>query len=138
MEISLFDEDVPLKLDRVVLYPYPDLKRVWARVWLSTLADEKPNIEIILLDPDGVENCSVYLMAHAEQRAETTLHLRNPVAGQTYPVIVELTRGLGDAAELIDRQQFELALEFRNPEAGEPGFGFGVDWDEVKRKSGRL
>jgi hypothetical protein len=138
MEISLFDEDVPLKLDRVVLYPYPDLKRVWARVWLSTLAEEKPNIEIILLDPDGVENCSVYLMAHAEQRAETTLHLRNPVAGQTYPVIVELTRGLGDAAELIDRQQFELALEFRNPEAGEPGFGFGVDWDEVKRKSGRL
>jgi hypothetical protein len=138
MEISLFDEDVPLKFDRVVLYPYPDLKRVWARVWLSTLAEEKPNIEIILLDPDGIENCSVYLMNHAEQRAETTLHLRNPVAGQTYPVIVELTRGLGDAAELIDRQQFELALEFRNPEAGEPGFGFGVDWDEVKRKSGRL
>ncbi|HRK68897.1 MAG TPA: hypothetical protein PKY73_15190 [Hyphomonas sp.] len=138
MEISLFDENVPLKLDRVVLYPYPDLKRIWARVWLSTLAEEKPNIEIILLDPDGIENCSVYLMNHAEQRAETTLHLRNPVAGQTYPVIVELTRGLGDAVELIDRQQFELALVFRNPEAGEPGFGFGVDWDEVKRKSGRL
>lgn len=138
MEISLFDEDVPLKFERVVLYPYPDLKRIWARVWLSTLAEEKPNIEIILLDPDGVENCSVYLMAHAEQRAETTLHMRNPVAGQTYPVIVELTRGLGDDAALIDRQQFELTLEFRNPEAGEPGFGFGVDWDEVKRKSGRL
>lgn len=138
MEISLFDENVPLKLDRVVLYPYPDLKRIWARVWLSTLAEEKPNIEIILLDPDGIENCSVYLMNHAEQRAETTLHMRNPVAGQTYPVIVELTRGLGDAVELIDRQQFELALVFRNPEAGEPGFGFGVDWDEVKRKSGRL
>ena len=138
MEISLFDEDVPLKLDRVVLYPYPDLKRIWARVWLSTLAEEKPNIEIILLDPDGIENCSVYLMNHAEQRAETTLHMRNPVAGQTYPVIVELTRGLGDAAALIDRQQFELTLVFRNPEAGEPGFGFGVDWDEVKRKSGRL
>lgn len=138
MEISLFDENVPLKLDRVVLYPYPDLKRIWARVWLSTLAEEKPNIEIILLDPDGIENCSVYLMNHAEQRAETTLHLRNPVAGQTYVVIVELTRGLGDAVELIDRQQFELALVFRNPEAGEPGFGFGVDWDEVKRKSGRL
>lgn len=138
MEISLFDENVPLKFERVVLYPYPDLKRIWARVWLSTLAEEKPNIEIIVLDPDGIENCSVYLMAHAEQRAETTLHMRNPVAGQSYPVIVELTRGLGDAIELIDRQQFELTLEFRNPEAGEPGFGFGVDWDEVKRKSGRL
>ena len=138
MEISLFDENIPLKLERVVLYPYPDLKRIWARVWLSTLAEEKPNIEIIVLDPDGIENCSVYLMAHAEQRAETTLHMRNPVAGQSYPVIVELTRGLGDAVEWIDRQQFELTLEFRNPEAGEPGFGFGVDWDEVKRKSGRL
>jgi hypothetical protein len=138
MEISLFDEDVPLKFDRVVLYPYPDLKRIWTRIWLSTLAEEKPNIEVILLDPDGVENCSVYLMAHAEQRAETTLHMRNPVVGQTYPVIVELTRGLGDDIERIDRQQFELTLEFRNPETGDPGFGFGVDWDEVKRKSGRL
>ena len=138
MEISLFDEDVPLKFERVVLYPYPDLKRIWTRIWLSTLAEEKPNIEVIVLDPDGVENCSVYLMAHAEQRAETTLHMRNPVTGQTYPVVVELTRGLGDAIELIDRQQFDLTLAFRNPDAGDPGFGFGVDWDEVKRKAGPL
>ena len=104
MEISFFDENAPLKFERVVLYPYPDLKRVWTRIWLTTVAEDKPNIEVVVLDPDGAENCSVYLMAHAEQRAETTLHMRNPVVGQTYPVVVELTRGLGDASSpLVDR-----------------------------------
>ena len=139
MEISLFQGDETLKIERCVLYPYPDLKRVWTRLWVTTTQDEeKPNLEIIVRNPDGTENCSVYMMAHAETRAETTLHMRNPVVGQSYPVVVELTRGLGDAIELIDRQQFELTLEFRNPEAGDPGFGFGVDWDEVKRKAGSL
>lgn len=138
MEISLFDQDAPLKFERVVLYPYPDLKRIWARIWLSTVADDKPNIELVVFNPDGVENCSVYLMDHADQRAEATLHMRNPIAGETYPVVVELTQGLGDTAQLLDRQQFDMTLAFRNPEAGDPGFGFGVDWDEVKRKSGSL
>lgn len=136
MEISLFQEDAPLRVERCILYPYPDLKRIWTRLWVTpTHADEKPNLEVIILNPDGSENCSVYMMAHAESRAETTLHMRHPTPGATYRVAVEMTQGLGDALQVLDRHTFDLRLEFRNPEAGAPGFGFGVDWDEVARKA---
>ncbi len=135
MEIALFQADETLRMERVVCYPYPDLKRIWARVWLSAVQDEKPNLELTVYNPDGTENCSVFLLAHAEQRAETTLHLREPLAGATYHMVAELTLGMGDQAELLERREFDLLLAFRNPDAGDPGFGFGVDWDELKRKA---
>ncbi len=139
MEISLFDNDQPLRIERCVLYPYPDLKRIWMRLWLSSVQDEeRPNLEVLIYNADGSENCSVFLLEHAEARVETTLHLRNPAAGATYQVVVEMTVGLGTEARTLDRHEFPLLLEFRNPDTGEPGFGFGVDWDEVKRKATRL
>ena len=138
MEIALFQAAETLRMERAVFYPYPDLKRIWARVWLSAVQDEKPNLELTLYNPDGTENCSVFLLAHAEQRVETTLHLRQPVAGTTYHAVAELTLGMGDQTELLERREFDVRLEFRNPDAGDPGFGFGVDWDEIKRKAQRL
>lgn len=136
MEISLFEEGASLRFERIVLYPYPDLKRVWTRVWLTAVLDESPNIEITVLNPDGSENCSVYMMAYADRRAETTLHLRNLLPDETYHVVAELSRGLAEAPEAIDRQEFDMRLEFRNPDSGEPGFGIGVDWDELRRTEG--
>ncbi|MFN8464353.1 MAG: hypothetical protein U0X20_02330 [Caldilineaceae bacterium] len=139
MEIPLFEDDKPLAIERCVLYPYPDLKRIWTRLWLTAVQEENhPNLEVVIYNPDGVENTSVFMMEHAEQRAETTLHVRNGVPGTTYRVVAEMTQGLGDQARLLDRHEFNLVLEFRNPDAGEPGFGFGVDWDEVKRKATKL
>ncbi|MFZ1772042.1 MAG: hypothetical protein WAU00_22715 [Caldilinea sp.] len=136
MEISLFEDEAPLRVERCILYPYPDLKRIWTRLWVTpTQAEEKPNLEVILINPDGTENCSVFLMAHAEARAETTLHLHAPIPGGVYGVAVEMTQGVGDAQKVIERHTFDLVLEFRNPNTGEPGFGFGVDWDEVARKA---
>jgi hypothetical protein len=134
MNISLFDASEPLRFERVVLYPYPDLKRIWTRVWLTASPDKQPNIEISVLNPDGSENASVFMMFHAEPRAETTLHLHNPIPGETYRVVAELTLGMGEEPELVERQEFDLLLEFRNPDAGDPGFGFGVDWEELRRK----
>lgn len=139
MEISLFEADRPLRIERCVLYPYPDLKRIWTRLWLTAVQDEAhPNLEVTVYNADGSENCSVFIMEHAEPRAETTLHMRNPVAAATYHIVVEMTQGLGDQARLLDRHEFDLTLEFRNPNAGAEGFGFGVDWDEVKRKASSL
>ena len=97
--------------------------------------DQRPNIEITVYDPQGDEDCSVFMMEHDDQRAETTLHLRNPQPSATYRVVAELTRGLGDQMQIIEHREFDLLLEFRNPETGDAGFGFGVDWDEVKRKA---
>ena len=82
---------------RQVLYPYPDLKRIWTRLWLTPVPEEtRPNLEVVIYNPDGTENCSVFMLEHAEARAETTLHLRNPAAGGRYQVVAELTTGLGD------------------------------------------
>jgi hypothetical protein len=134
MEISLFQADEPLRFERIVLYPYPDLKRIWTRAWLTAVQDQKPNIEIVVLNPDGTENASVFLLAHAEQKLDTTMHIRNPQPGATYHVIALLTLGLTEQPELIDRHEFEMVLEFRNPDAYEPGFGIGVDWNELRNQ----
>lgn len=135
MEIPLFDEGGRLGFERIVLYPYPDLKRIWTRVWLTSASSKRPNIELTILDPDGRENASVYLMSHADPRAETTLHLRQPRPGETYHVVAELSLGMNEAPEIVERQEFDLLLEFRDPDRGDAGFGFGVDWDEIRRRA---
>lgn len=134
MEIALFQQDEPLRFERVILYPYPDLKRIWTRIWLSAVQDAKPNIELIVFNPDGSENTSVLMLAHAEQRAETTLHLRSPTPNAVYHVVAQLTLGMAEQPELLDRREFDMALVFRNPERAEPGFGFGVDWAELQHR----
>lgn len=134
MEISLFQPDESLRFERIVLYPYPDLKRIWTRLWITAIPDQQPNVELTVLNADGSENNSVFMMARTEQRIETTLHMREPQAGATYRVVAELSTGLGDDAQLLDRHEFDLVLEFRNPDRREPGFGVGVDWDELGRE----
>ncbi|MCC6457364.1 MAG: hypothetical protein IT328_20585 [Caldilineaceae bacterium] len=131
MEIPLFEADTPMRFDRIVLYPYPDLKRIWTRIWLPAVEGHAPHVEIAILNPDGSENCSVYMMARRDQRIETTLHVRDPQPGTIYRVVATLTTGLGDKAVELDRREFDLLLEFRNPEKREPGFGVGVDWNEL-------
>ena len=69
-------------------------------------------------------------------RVETVLHLRDAIPHATYRVIAELTVGISEKPELRDRQTFDMVLEFRNPETMEPGFGMGVDWDELRNKAG--
>ncbi|HRW07218.1 MAG TPA: hypothetical protein P5121_19075 [Caldilineaceae bacterium] len=133
MEISLFQADEPLRFARIVLYPYPDLKRIWTRAWLTAAQDEHPNIEIAIFNPDRTENTSVFMMAHAESRLDTTLHIRNPQPGATYHVVAELSLGMTETPEVIDRHEFPLTLEFRNPEAREAGFGIGVDWEALRQ-----
>ena len=54
MEISLFEDDKPLAIERCVLYPYPDLKRIWTRLWLTAVQEEDhPNLEVVIYNPDG-------------------------------------------------------------------------------------
>ncbi len=135
MEIPFFDADESLRFERIVLYPYPDLNRVWTRLWVTAVRDETPNVELRVFNPDGTENTSVFLMFQSDQRIETTLHLRDAQAGETYHVRAELTSGMADSVQVLDAQEFDMILEFRNPETPEPGFGMGIDWDEIRRKA---
>ena len=134
MEIPLFEQGESLHFERAVLYPYPDNKRIWTRLWLTAVPDSRPNVEILLYNPDGSENTSVYLMGHAEQRVETTLHLRDPQPGAIYHCVVILSEGIGESLSELERREFDLPLTFRKPDRGEAGFGFGVDWDEIARR----
>lgn len=135
MEISLFQNDEPMRFERIVIYPYPDLKRIWARLWIAAQQDATPNIDLSILNPDGSEDSSISLLAQSELRIEKTIHMRDPVPGAIYRVVADLTHGMGDAVEALDHQEFEMVLEFRNPERNEPGFGMGVDWEEFARNA---
>lgn len=134
MEISLFQDDEPLKFERIIIYPYPDLKRIWVRMWITPKEDSPPNVDIAIINPDGSENCSASMLAQSDTKLEKTLHMKEPAAGATYKFAAQLSLGMTDSPEVADFQEFEMVLEFRNPEAKEPGFGFGVDWDEFQRQ----
>lgn len=138
IDIPLFQDDEPLRFERIIFYPYPDLERIWARLWLTAKQDVQPNIDIAILNPDGTENTSIALLTQGEQRIEKTLHLRNPRPGATYRAVVNMTVGVPGQEqapiEQIERQEFDMVLEFRNPEANQPGFGMGVDWEQWQRE----
>ena len=93
------------------------------------MQDKRPNIELRVIGPDGIEDNSTFSLEYDAQKFETTLHMRRPQPGATYRVIAELSLGLAEEPEVIDRQEFDMVLEFRDAENYEPGFGFGVDWD---------
>ena len=126
-QINLFEQDTPLRFERILIYPYPDLRRLWVRIWLpARLEDEAPNVELIVYNPDGTENNSLVLLAQTDTRLNNTLHLKNPVLpDESYRVQALLSVGLSKGAQPVDLQTFDLTLTFRDPEAGEPGFGIG-------------
>lgn len=135
MEINLFQDDEPQKFEQVLLFPYPDLKRIWVRAWIVAKLDQNPNVEIRVMNPDGSENNSIYLIAHAENKINSTLHLRKPEPGVTYRVLAELSLGMGETVEVLDHREFDMVLEFRDPEEGQRGFGFGFAQDHDEQSA---
>ncbi len=127
-EINLFDDDEPLRFKHILIYPYPDLKRLWVRIWLPAKQGAEPNIELRLLNPNGSENNSLLLLAQTDVRLNNTFHVKDPIEpGATYTMVAELSQGFGDESKTLDRREFDVVLEFRNPEAGDVGFGVGLE-----------
>ena len=128
-QINLFEQDTPLQFERILIYPYPDLRRLWVRIWLpARLEDDAPNVELTVYNPDGTENNSLVLLAQTDTRLNNTLHLKDPVIpDENYRVEATLSVGLSKDAPQIDHQTFDLTLTFRDPEAGEQGFGINCD-----------
>lgn len=124
-QINLFEQDTPLRFQRILIYPYPDLRRLWVRIWLpARLEDDAPNVELTVFNPDGTENNSLVLLGQTDTRLNNTLHLKDPLLpGAIYRVQALLSVGLSKEAQVVDLQTFDLALTFRDPEAGESGFG---------------
>ena len=128
MEINFFDDSATLRFEHILVYPYPDLHRLWVRIWLPALLDgDAPNVELRLINPDGSENNSLVLLAQTDTKLNNTFHLKDPIPGASYRMIAEMTVGFNEQARLVDHQEFPLVLEFRDPDAGQPGFGIGLD-----------
>jgi hypothetical protein len=128
MEINLFDDGATLRFEHILIYPYPDMHRLWVRIWLPALLDDtSPNVELRLINPDGSENNSLVLLAQTDTKLNNTFHLKDPIPDGRYRMIAELSVGFNAEAKVVDHQEFDLTLEFRDPESGQRGFGVGLD-----------
>jgi hypothetical protein len=105
-------EDHPPAIERVEVWPYPDLRRVWARVQISSFA-AYPNLALTLRDPDGQVVCAMFMVEIRDPYQSVTLHLRQtPRPGVAYRLEVELTRG----ESMLDQRAVEFKMVFREPE----------------------
>ncbi len=104
-------EEQPPVFLRVEAWPYPDLRRIWVRAEISPFA-AYPNLELTITDERGQTVSSMFMVEVRETYQSVTMHLRRePEAGKTYNLALELTR---DEA-LLDARSLPFVLAFRDP-----------------------
>jgi hypothetical protein len=114
-EIPLVQEDSPPTIRRAEVWPYPDLKRLWARVETGPFA-AYPNLSFTVFDPDNTIVCTLFMVEIRESYQSITLHLRQPPrAGQRYRLEISLDRD----DTLLDERTLEFDLTFKDPEQKE-------------------
>lgn len=105
-------EDRPPAIERVEVWPYPDLQRLWVRLQTGPFA-AFPDLALAVHDPDGQEVCALFMVEIRQPYQSVTLHLRQPPRpGETYRLEIELIRG----EATLNRRLVEFALAFREPD----------------------
>jgi len=107
--ISLKFDAGPLRIERMEVRPYPDLRRIWVRVQLSNFATP-PNVRLACLDADGAEVADMLLVEWQEAYISMTMHLREPEPGAEYVVRAEVARD----ETLLDSRDLPFVLEFQD------------------------
>jgi hypothetical protein len=77
--------EVPLppaevRIQALKVDPYPDGRRLRVLLELDPF-QKRPNADLILLDADGDELSSVYIIQSMTRRMELVMHLRRPASG---------------------------------------------------------
>jgi len=109
-------EPHPPVIERAEVWPYPDLKRLWVRVQVSTFATF-PSLALTVAGPDGAVACSMFMVEIRDAYQSVTLHLRrDPQPGASYRLEIELLR---DEAAL-DTRAIDFELVFREPDQKAP------------------
>jgi len=121
------DGDQPLRVRKIVLYPYPDLTRLWFRLQLEAMPDEPPNIDIQIWNADDTENISVAYVAYDDTFLDATLHLKDPRPRAAYTCTTRVSTGQGADLTVLDAVRFAFSLEFRDAQAGVAGFGYDLE-----------
>ena len=112
--IPLNFEAGPLRIERMAVHPYPDLKRLWVRLQLSPFA-RPPNVLLQCLDQDGNEVAEMLLVEWRNPYISVTMHLRQSVAGASYLLRAQVARD----EELLDSREHPFILEFHDVEEGD-------------------
>ncbi len=120
------DSHQPLRVRKIVLYPYPDLTRLWFRLQLEAMPAEPPNIDIQIWNADRTENTSVSYVAYDDTFLDATLHLKEPQPADCYTCTTRVSTGQGADLIVLDAVRFEFPLEFRDAQAGIAGFGYDL------------
>ncbi|MEA3338078.1 MAG: hypothetical protein U9R25_19485 [Chloroflexota bacterium] len=89
--IGLLSEEDPPRFLRAQALPYPELKRVWARIELTQFNDS-PTLELTILDEAGYEQASMVMVDVQHTYISLTMHLKNPLPGSSYRLILRLLR----------------------------------------------
>lgn len=111
-QIPLREETAPPTIRRAEVWPYPDLRRLWARVETAPFA-AYPNLSFTVADPDGAVVCTMFMVEIREPYQSVTLHLRqDPRPGEPYTLTIELERD----EQVLDTRTLTFELVFRNPE----------------------
>jgi hypothetical protein len=105
-----FDTET-LSIDRIAVYPYPDLTKLWVRVQLSSFATPVV-VEMTCLDQDGGEVSEMLLVDWRDAYISLTMHFKKPPQpGETYALQVQVERD----EQVLDSQQFDFPLIFEDP-----------------------
>ena len=105
-----FDTET-LSIDRIAVYPYPDLTKLWVRVQLSSFATPVV-VTMTCLDQDGREVSDMLLVDWRDAYISLTMHLKKPPQpGETYVLHVQVERD----EQVLDSQQFDFPLIFEDP-----------------------
>ena len=111
-DLNLPEETEPPRIERLEIYPYPDLTKIWIRGQL-TYFKRFPNLEMTLYDPDGAPISDMLLVEHRTFYLDLTMHLRaTPRPGERYRLEVVLVRD----EEVLDRRTQEFDLVFVEPD----------------------
>jgi hypothetical protein len=109
-------ESQPPMIERAEIWPYPDLKRLWVRVQVSTFA-AFPNLALTVIEPGGTVVCSMFMVEIRDPYQSVTLHLRRePAPGASYRLEIELMR----EEAILDTRAIDFELVFREPDQVAP------------------
>jgi len=102
-----------IEVERIAVYPYPDLTRLWVRVQITSFATPVV-VQLTCLDEDGMEVSDMLLVDWRDPYISLTMHLKKPPRPDaTYLLRVHVER---DGALLVD-DHHEFPLTFIDPDS---------------------
>ncbi len=111
-------EETPPIIEKLLVYPYPDLTKLWVRIDISPPASYS-NVEVILFSPEGQQLSEFHIIENRDPNISATMHLRSqPREGENYRLDAILSRD----GKILAQESKTFPLVFVEPgeEAARP------------------